>query len=282
MFPANFDYHRASSVEDAVRLLGLNPDAKLLAGGHSLIPMMKLRLAAPGALIDIGRIADLRGISESEGRIRVGALTTHAEVAGSDLLAQRCPMLAETARQIADPAVRNKGTVGGNIAHADPASDLPAVLVALDATVHLLGSAGARQVAAGEFFTGLLESDIRADEVLTAVDFAWRAPGSGGVYLKVENPASGYAVCGAAAIVRQGAAAALCFNGIAATPVVASGVCQALAGSDLSDAAIASAVEGHLKVDDPLSDVHASGEYRLQLAKTYGKRALAAARDRAG
>lgn len=279
MFPANFDYHRAASVDDAVRLLAQHPDAKLLAGGHSLLPMMKLRLAAPGALIDIGRIADLRGVSESGGRIRIGALTTHAEVASSELLAQRCPLLTETAHKIADPAVRNRGTVGGNIAHADPASDLPAVLVALAATVHLQGPNGARQVAASDFFTGLLESDIGADEVLTAVDFAWVI--GGGAYLKVENPASGYAVCGAAAVVRDGVAAALCFNGITATPLVASAVCDALAGSDLSDGAIAAAVDAHLQVEDPLSDVHASGEYRVQLAKIYGQRALRTARDRA-
>ncbi len=279
MFPANFDYHRVDNVAAAVRLLGQNPDAKLLAGGHSLIPMMKFRLAAPSALIDIGRIAALRGVSEADGRIRIGALTTHAEVAASGLLLQRCPMLAETAHKIADPAVRNKGTVGGNIAHADPASDLPAVLVALGATVHLEGPDGLRQVAAADFFTGLLESDVRADEVLIAIDFAWRKPGAAGVYLKVENPASGYAVCGAAAIVRAGVASALCFNGITATPLVATAVCDALAGSDLSDAAIASAVDQHLAVAEPLYDLHASGEYRVHLAKTYGQRALRAARD---
>lgn len=285
MYPANCDYHRATSVDQALELLGQHSDAKLLAGGHSLIPMMKLRLAHPAVLIDIGRIAELKGIAESNGGVRIGALTTHAELAVSELLMERAQGLAEAAAKIGDPQVRNKGTIGGNIAHADPASDLPAVLVALGATVVLRGGSGERQVAAVDFFKGLLTTDMAADELLIAVEVAGLTAGSGSGYLKVEHPASGYAVCGAAAVVTMEggscSAAGLAFNGIGATPVDASGVATGLVGTSADDARIDAAVDENLSVDDPLGDVHASGDYRVALARAYGKRALKLARDRA-
>ncbi len=284
MIPAKCDYVRASSAQEAVELLGQHAGARLLAGGHSLIPMMKLRLAEPAVLIDIGRIAELRGIESGNGEISIGALTTHAELAASEVLQSDCAVLAEAAARVGDPQVRNKGTLGGNIAHADPASDLPAVLVALGATVHLLGSGGERQVAAAEFFVGLLSTDARPDEIITAVSVPPLAAGSGSCYLKVEHPASGYAVCGAAAVVAMAdgkcASASLCFNGIAATPWRAD-VADALPGGACDDAAIEAAMES-LSVGDPLGDLHASGEYRVALARTYGKRALKLARERAG
>ena len=285
MYPAACDYYRATSLEEAVALLGEHPEARLLAGGHSLIPLMKLRLAQPAALIDIGRLRELEGIRAADGVLRIGSLTTHAEIAASEDVAQACPLLAEAARQIADPQVRNKGTLGGNIAHADPGSDLPAVLVALDATVHMHGPGGARSVPARRFFTSLLTTDMAAAEVLTAVEAAALGAGVGSAYLKVEHPASGYAVCGAAAVVNmQGGkvgGAGLAFNGVTATPHLAAAVTAALVGGDGSDAAIDAAVDGHLEIVEPMGDLHASGEYRSHLAAAYGKRALKLARDRA-
>jgi carbon-monoxide dehydrogenase medium subunit len=286
MYPTQCDYHRASSTQEAIELLGQHPEAKVLAGGHSLIPLMKLRLANPTALVDIGRIEELKGISKADGIVSIGALTTHAELAASDLLASDCRLLAEAAAGIADPQVRNKGTLGGNIAHADPASDLPAVLVALGAEVELADPEGTRRVAAGDFFLGLLTSDVRHGELLTRIEVPAAGSGTGSAYLKVEHPASGYAVCGAAAVVTMEGgnckAASLALNGVAATPVDADAVAAALVGTSADEGAIATAVDDHLTISEPLGDLHASGEYRVQLALTYGKRALEIARDRAG
>jgi len=277
MYPASFEYYRASSVNEALKLLDEHADAKLLAGGHSLIPMMKLRLAHPAAVVDIGRIDALKGVVKEGEMCHVGALTTHNEVAASCL--KKCtPVVAEAAGKVGDPAVRNKGTIGGNVAHADPASDLPAALLVAGATMHLQGPGGTRSVAAADFFTGLLETAMKEGEILTLIDVPCLSGGS--AYLKVEHPASGYAVCGAAAVV-EGGQVTLAYNGVAPVPFIAVAVGAALAGSDLSDEAIDKAVDENLSVDDPLSDVHASGEYRVALAKAYGKRALKAARDRA-
>ncbi len=285
MFPASCDYHRAASVDEAIRLLGEHPEAKLLAGGHSLIPMMKLRLAQPAALVDIGRVSELKGITAGDGKVRIGALTTHAELASSDVLCKHCPIVGEAAARIGDPQVRNKGTIGGNIAHADPASDLPAVLVAVGATIHLKGGGGERQVAARQFFTGLLTTAMAAGELLVAVELPALPAGTGTAYLKVEHPASGYAVCGSAAVVTMNggkvASASLAFNGVTETPHLASAVGEALAGGDGSDDAIAKAVGEQLSIAEPMGDLHASGEYRVHLAATYGRRALCLARDRA-
>ncbi len=285
MYPAKFDYFRAASVEEAVALLHRHRESKVLAGGHSLLPIMKLRLAQPRALIDIGHIHILRGISHHNGTIRIGALTTHAEIAASEVLQQECPLLTEAAGHIGDPQVRNKGTIGGNVAHADPASDLPAVLVAMGATIQIAGAAGDRSVAARDFFTGLLETAIGDDEILTAVDVPRKQGRAGCCYLKVEHPASGYAICGAASIVRGGRASAgeveLVYGGITDTPHRATAVGAALVGTSLTDAEIDKAIDDHLEIEHPLGDVQASGEYRVELARVYGKRALKAARDRA-
>jgi aerobic carbon-monoxide dehydrogenase medium subunit len=285
MFPANFDYHRAASVDEAIALLARYPGSRLLAGGHSLIPMMKLRLAHPPAVVDIGRVGELAGISAGDGALRIGALTRHAEIAASPEVRSRCPLLAEAAGKIGDPQVRNKGTIGGNVAHADPASDLPAVLVALGATLHLRGPAGPRRVQASDFFVGLMTTALAAGEILTAVEVPFQPAGTGSCYLKVEHPASGYAVCGAAAVLGlagDGACsdARLAFNGIAASPVDAAGVVADLVGRVPDDGAIAAAME-RLAVADPLGDVHASGAYRVRLARVYGGRALGEARERA-
>ncbi|MFQ5528179.1 MAG: FAD binding domain-containing protein [Thermoanaerobaculia bacterium] len=285
MYPAGFEYHRAASADEALELLGANPGAKFLAGGHSLIPMMKLRLAQPGVLIDIGRLDELRGVAGNGDSLRLGSLTTHAEIAASAAVRDGCPFLAEAASQIADPQVRNRGTIGGNIAHADPASDLPAVLVACGATVHLRSRNGARSVAAVDFFIDLLTSAIADNEILTEIEVPKLGAGTGSAYLKAEHPASGYAVCGAAAVVSMKdsscSAAALAFNGVTAKPNLASTVTGTLVGTDAGDQTIDSAMAG-LSVSEPMSDAYASGEYRAALATAYGKRALKAARDRAG
>ena len=280
MIPAAFDYHRADSVEDALRLLGEHEDAKLLAGGHSLLPMMKLRLAMPSLLVDIGRIDSLKAIAAEGDSLRIGALVTHATLASSSGVATHAPLVAEAAGQIADPAVRNRGTLGGSIAHADPASDLPAVLVALDATIHVQGADESRRIAATDFFVDLLETDLGEHEILTAIDIPLR-PGVGTCYLKHEHPASGYAVCGAAAVIAKTGGtvtgARLVLNGVAATPVEVA--VEGLVGSAAEDDTIHSAL-ADLVIEDALGDLHASAAYRQQLAKVYGRRALIAARDR--
>ena len=223
MYPAKFDYYRAASVQEAIQLLQDHEDAKLLAGGHSLIPAMKLRLAQPPAIIDIGRIAELKGVSHDNGSIKIGALTVHADVAASNVLKSNCPLLAEAASNVGDRQVRHKGTIGGNIAHADPASDMPAAILALGGTIHLIGPSGSRQVAAADFFIDLLATDLHEDELLTAIEVPAQSGKTGSCYLKFEHPASGYAVCGAAAVVTLNddgacAGASLCFNGVTATP----------------------------------------------------------------
>lgn len=285
MFPSSFTYHRAASVEDAVRLLAENPDGKLMAGGHSLVPMMKLRLAAPPAVIDIARIADLRGIVVSDDAVRIGALTTHDQLDNSAELRQHAPLVSEAASKVGDPAVRNKGTLGGNIAHADPASDLPAALLALGASVHMVGPNGTRSIAASRFFTGLLETDLGEGEILVAVEVPRQGPGSGSAYCKLEHPASGYALCGAAAALtvtgNQVTAASLAFNGVGPVPFHVEAIGDSLVGGPPDDNSIGEAIEHHLTVEDPLGDIHASAEYRVVLASTYGKRALRLARDRA-
>ncbi len=283
MYPAEFEYVRAESVQQAIELLDRNDDAKLLAGGHSLIPMLKMRLAHPGTLIDIGRIAELRGVSVEQDQIRVGALTTHTDLASSETLASLCPLLCEAASKVADPQVRNRGTIGGNIAHADPASDLPAPLLVLDATVHLAGRSGTRQIAIADFFVGLLTTALTEDEVITHLAIPIAGSQSGSSYKKMEHPASGYAVCGAAAQVSlaegQGVVR-LAFNGLTATPQRATAVEAALVGSDLSDAPIDEAVDSQLVISEPLSDAFASAEFRSHLACVWSKRALKTARDR--
>ncbi|MCH9649656.1 MAG: xanthine dehydrogenase family protein subunit M [Deltaproteobacteria bacterium] len=286
MFLNPFEYHRAGSPQEALDLLNRHEGAKLIAGGHSLLPLMKQQLAQPTALIDIGRLAELSGVEKQGDSLRIGALTCHAELASSGMLATHCPILAEAAAKVADPQVRNKGTLGGNIAHADPASDLPAVLVATGATLDLMSPQGVRQVRAVDFFVGLLETDLAENELITAIHVPVLGQGSGSCYLKAEHPASGYAVCGAAVVVELGAdgnaaAIRLSFNGLATTPVQCFPVVGALTGTDLADEAIDTAVNSLLSVEDPLGDIYASGEYRVQLAKVYCRRALKIARDRA-
>ena len=285
MYPSKFDYHRPSSVQEAVQILSDDPDAKVLAGGHSLIPVMKLRLASPSALVDIGRIEALQGIS-ANGSLRIGACVTYDEIANSDVVQGAAPLLAEAAGQIGDRQVRYRGTIGGNLSHADPASDLPAAALALGATLHLTGPGGSRSVSASDFFVDLMMTALQADEILTEVEIPAAQAGSGSAYVKFEHPASGYALCGAAAVVTRNAdgtcaSASLCFNGVSSTAVDAAAVASSLAGSDLSDAAIESAVNENLSIPDATGDMFASATYRQELAKAIGAQALRTARDRA-
>lgn len=288
MYPADFDYHRARSLADAQRLLAAHPGAKLLAGGHSLIPLMKLRLAAPAAVIDIGRVPELKGISAKGDTIRIGALTTHAELAGSAELRRGAPALAEAAAMVGDPAVRNRGTIGGNIAHADPASDLPTVLVALDAQVVAVGPKGERTIPAEKFFTGIMTTMLGDSEIVAAVVMKAAAKGDGSAYVKFAHPASRYAVIGAAAVVsmQKGkcTAARVAIGGLLPHARRAAAVEKALTGKTLDAAAIADAaarVSANLG-DEVNGDIYASGEYRAAMAPVYVKRAIAAAAARAG
>jgi aerobic carbon-monoxide dehydrogenase medium subunit len=288
MYAAQFEYHRASSLSDARRLLAAHPGAKLLAGGHSLIPLMKLRLAAPPAVIDIGRIPELRGITVSGGTIRIGALTTHAELAASQELRRGAAALAEAAAIVGDPAVRNRGTIGGNVAHADPASDLPTVLVALDAQIHAMGPRGERAMAAADFFTGLMSTALGDDEILSAVTLPVPGRGHGSAYAKFAHPASRYAVVGAAAFVVIGGGTCstvrVAVGGLVPRATRAPSVEKALAGQRPGDAEIAAAAA---RLDSDLGnevsgDIFASGDYRRAVAPVYLRRALSAAVARAG
>jgi carbon-monoxide dehydrogenase medium subunit len=287
MFASPFAYHRAGSLADAQRLLAANPGARLLAGGHSLLPLLKLRLASPEALVDIGRIAELKGISESGGRVRIGAVTTHAEIAASGLVRSRCPVLADAAGRIGDPAVRNRGTIGGSISHADPGADLPVVLVALAAGIEIAGTGGTRTVPAHEFFVGLMTTALGADEIVTAVSVPAIAAGQGAAYVKFAHPASRYAVIGAAAVVSVDAnaigSARVVVGGLVPRPARLESVEQALIGQPATGAtaqAAAAGTSGSLG-DDVMGDVFASAEYRRAVAGTYVARAIAAALTKA-
>ena len=288
MYPANTTYHRAGSVSEAVQLLAANEGAKVLAGGHSLIPMMKLRLASPAALVDIGHIATLKGVTAVGDALSIGALTTFAEIASSDLVKERAPLLAEATGLVGDPAVRNRGTIGGNVSHGDPASDPPTALAALGATYNVAGPSGQRSIAASDFPTGLLENVLEENEILTGVSVPSIPSGAGSAYLKFPHPASRYAVVGAAVIIaaQDGAcsSASVVVGGVETTPTRAASVEAALVGSDLSDGALdaaAAALAGDL-TGDPMSDIFASDEYRKAMAEVYLRRALGIAVSRAG
>ena len=289
MFAPEFDYYRAGSVAEAAELLAKHPDSKLLAGGHSLIPILKVRLASPSALIDIGRIDSLRGIESASGTIRIGALTTHAEIAASETLNVSATALSEAAGMIGDPAVRNRGTIGGNVAHADPASDLTAVLSCLGAEFVIAGTAGERRVAASGFFEGLMTTAVGEHDILTSIELPASGQGEGSAYAKFAHPASRYAVIGAAARVTASdgtcSAASVALGGLVPAPVRAEAVEQALVGSPLTEDAVAAASRNAadcLDDDEVLGDVYASAEYRKAVAHIWVRRALSAAAARSG
>ena len=288
MYPTNFDYYRPSTVQEAVALLSKNPNAKLLAGGHSLLPAMKLRVSMPAALVDLGRIKDLAGIKADGNTLTIGAMTTHAVVASSDVVRSQCPILAETAAVIGDVQVRNRGTIGGSLAHADPAADYPTTIVALGATIMVIGAKGSRSIPADQFFKGLLTTALDPAELITAIGVpAYGAmKGMGGAYLTHEHPASSYSVVGVAAMVGlEGGTCArvsLVIGGATVNPVRADAAEKALVGKAPSTANIeAAAAQVAQAITNPLHDVYASGEYRLHLATVLARRALASAVTRA-
>jgi carbon-monoxide dehydrogenase medium subunit len=284
MIPAAFEYHAPKSLEEALRLLSRHgSEAKVLAGGHSLLPLMKLRLAAPRCVIDLGRIQALRYIREENGRIAIGALTTHTEVLESPLLRAKCPLLPQTAWEIGDVQVRNRGTVGGSLAHADPAADYPAAVLALDAELVATSADGTRTLRATEFFVDMLTTALLPGEILTEVRVPILPPRTGTAYRKLHQPASGFALVGAAACLTLGPGGivervAVGVTGVGPKAYRAVAVEKALAGKKASAKRLAEAarhaVPQHV---EPLSDLHASAEYRKAMAVVFVRRALESA-----
>jgi len=287
MIPGKFEYHAPKSLEEALRLLERHGDeAKVLAGGHSLLPLMKLRLAAPRFVVDLGRLRGLSYIREEEGKIVIGAMTTHAEVESSALLQLKCPLLPETAAEIGDVQVRNRGTLGGSLAHADPAADYPAAILALDAEIVVSSSAGARTIPAEEFFVDLLTTQLRPGEILTQVRVPVQSARTGTAYVKLRQPASGFAIVGVAARVavdRSGKVldVAVGITGVGTKAYRASGVESALRGKQGSAKLVAEAARHAARGVEPLSDLHASREYRREMAAVMTRRALERAIARA-
>ena len=285
MIPTAFEYERATSLDDALaKLAAAGGAGKLIAGGHSLVPLMKLRLSEPTVLIDIAHIPDFAGIREAEGRIEIGAGTTHHDVATSALLRDRCPAVAETAALIGDQQVRNRGTLGGSLAHADPAADYPAVMLAVDADFHLKGPHGWRAVKARDFFVGMLTVDLAPEEILARVTLA---PARAAAYAKLHQRASRFAIVGVAAAldVRDGmiASARIGLTGASSSPSRLANVEAALAGQPASSDTVAAAagVAGD-GLEDFNDDIHASAEYRRAMIAVFARRALDGALARAG
>jgi carbon-monoxide dehydrogenase medium subunit len=274
VIPAAFDYEVAESADHAISLLGEHgEDAKLLAGGHSLLPLMRLRLAAPSVLVDIGRIADLNYVRDGGDHVAVGALTTMEEAHFSELLKRECPILAHTAGEVGDPQVRHRGTVGGTVAHSDPASDIPTVLLALDATLVVQGPDGQRTVPASDFWLGIFESALGPQDLLTEIRVP-KLAGAGWNYQKFHPRAQDWAIVGVAAVARNGGVN-LALTNMAEKPVRASAVEQALASGSDPAAAAEQVLEGTSAPNDAL----ASSEYREALAKILTRRAIEGARS---
>lgn len=287
MYPASFEYHTATSVADALALLAKYGDeAKLLAGGHSLIPVMKLRFAAPAHLVDIARIPGLSAITDAGSAVHIGATARHADVVSSAVIRAKAPLLAEVASHIGDPLIRNMGTIGGSLAHADPAADLPAAMLALGATLVATGSGGTRSIAADDFFTDVFATALGPDEILTEVRVPAQGAGSGGAYEKNPDPASGYAIVGIAVQVQVTggtvAAARVAMTGLGPKAMRLSAVEAALTAQPATaatlDAAAARAADGLVFVDDSKG----SAAYKANLARVHARRALGRALTAAG
>lgn len=283
MIPAAFEYQRATSVEDALaKLAASNGAGKLLAGGHSLVPTMKMRLAQPGVLIDISRVAALTGVREQGGALEIGACTTHDAIATSALLQRQAPVIADAAAAIGDPQVRHRGTLGGSLAHADPSADYPAAILALDAHIHVQGPRGVRRIAAKDFFRDLFSVDLQPDELIVAVSFA-PAPVSG--YAKLHQRASHFAIVGVgvALDLRDGTIQSARVGVTGATPyaVRLSNVEMALAGQPVSEESLVAAVaDAGDHLPDVNADLHGSAEYRRAMVSVFARRALQRAAGR--
>lgn len=284
MIPAPFEYHSPSTVQEAIGLLERHGDeAKVLAGGHSLLPIMKFRLAQPKVVVDIGRIPGLDKIEVRGSTIAIGALATHDAVEESDLLRTRCPLLPETASVIGDMQVRNRGTIGGSLAHADPAADYPGAILALEAEIVAAGPKGTRTIPARDFFVEMLTTALATNEIITEI----RVPvtGKAAAYLKHPHPASGYAVVGVAVVLQMSGGkvqqAAIGLNGVAGKAYRASAVEQALRGKTLDEQTVAAAAARAADGVDVQADLYASSEFRAHLASVYTKRAVLKAASRA-
>jgi aerobic carbon-monoxide dehydrogenase medium subunit len=287
MIPAAFEYHAPRNLEEASQLLAqYGENGKLLAGGHSLVPMMKMRLAMPQHLIDLNRLPDLRYIREADGKIQIGALTTHFQIESSGLLKSKCPLLPETAREIGDVQVRNRGTVGGSLAHADPAADWPAAMLAAEAEIEARSAANSRWIPARDFFVDLLTTALGGDEVLTAVRIPVAAERSGSAYLKLRHPASGYAAVGVAVCLTLGDAGhieqvAVGITGAGPKAYRATSVEEDLKGKSASGKTVEQAAARVTEGVELNSDLYATAEYRSHLTQVYTRRAIEVALERA-
>ena len=285
MIPPAFDYHAPRSVADAIQLLGqLGPDAKLLAGGHSLLPMMKLRFAQPAHLIDLNRIPSLRGIREEGGTIVIGAMTSENDLIASQLLQAKLPLLPDAARFIADPQVRNRGTIGGDIAHGDPGNDHPAISIALDAVFVLEGPNGQRQVKADGFFLGTYMTDMAEDEILVEIRVPAFATNTGSAYEKLKRKTGDWATAAAAVVLRIDGGvvshARIALTNLAPTAVRAADAEAALLGKPLTEATIADAAAKACAICDPADDLRGDAEYKTAMAGQMLRRAIAKAAAR--
>ena len=286
MFPADFGYLPARSVEEAIQFLTEHgDDAKLLAGGHSLIPAMKLRLASPRYLIDLGTIPDLRGIRVDGEALAIGALTVHADIATSDLVRKRLPGLADAASVIGDVQVRNRGTIGGSVSHADPAADFPVILTALNASFVLQSPSGKRTVAADDFFIDFYTTALASNEVLTEIRVPLPPSSAGTAYAKLGHPASGYVVVSAGVLISRGASgqcisARVAIGGLGSVPVRAIATESELQGKELTPQVIAAAASKAADGTDPDGDAYASADYKRHMATIYARRAIEAAVQR--
>jgi aerobic carbon-monoxide dehydrogenase medium subunit len=287
MIPNNFEYFAPTTIEEALKLVDRHgDDCKILSGGHSLIPVLKLRLAAPAVIIDIGRIKELKTIKVDGDTIRIGAGLTHAEIAANAELRQHCPLLGLTAAQIGDQQVRNRGAIGGSLAHADPAADWPATILALGAEIVARSSSGERVIKASDFFVDLMTSAVEPNEIVTEIRVPKPAQPNRGVYLKVPQSASGFAVVGVA--VQLKIANGKCedvgigVTGLAPKPFRATSVEAALRGKIIDEATVsAAAAKADTEAADAMEDIHASGDFRRHLARVYARRAVQAAAARA-
>jgi len=274
VIPAAFEYEVAESADHAVALLGEHEDAKLLAGGHSLLPAMKLRLARPATLVDVGRVAELSYVREDGDRIAIGALTRHKDVASAALLREHCPIVSYTAGQVGDPQVRHRGTIGGSLAHGDPASDLPTVVLALDGELVVRGSAGERTIPAAAFFAGVFQTAMGSDEMLVEIRVPKLGSGTGWSYTKMSRRAQDWATVAVAAVVERSngsiGKASIGLTNMGATPLRASAAEEAIAGGGSIEDAAALAANG----TEPSSDHAATADFRRHLARVLTRRAL--------
>ena len=286
MIPSGFEYHRPNSVQEAVALLAqLGEEARPLAGGHSLIPVMKTRLSAPEHLIDLAEVSGLKGIRQEPGHIVIGAMTTQYEISGSPLLAETLPILRETSLQIGDPQIRYLGTLGGNVANGDPGNDMPAVMMCLDAEYQLVGQSGQRGVRARDFYLGAYDTARQNGEILTEIRIPVPPRGHGYAYEKLKRKVGDYAVAAAAVILTMTngkcTMASIGLTNVADTPLWAEAAAQALIGTGLDHAAIANAAAAAETITDPAADGRGPAEYRTKMAGMMVRRAIARAKSRA-